>query len=385
MSQPFHIGVLLAGTVQLLDLAAIDLLYMTTPEYLQECSLPQPLVDMGRPCEIHYIAHQGRDAMVGTTAQMSLRLTDSLADDAVAPGKLDVVVIPGPSPKDMPPAEEYLDFVRKHHAAGTSILSICTGAYVIGYSGIANGREVTAPRLLIPEMKRKFPEAKWDDSVRVARDGNLWTSGGITNGHDLVVGFLREHYPAALVNTILVAADIPSRPVAYSGSATSETVYVPSTTKMPIKLFILVFVASPLDYARYRHTALYLEFSDPQPTQTELPIKSSFAEVVGSTGYYSFSERVNWEIPSSSTDLARTIPVATLSSSTPISHLRETISRTPIPEVPAGEEDWNSQNWVWDTLERLVVAGYIDAETKDRGLEEMVEVVLEAGDEEIPV
>jgi transcriptional regulator GlxA family with amidase domain len=177
MSSPLRIGVLLVGTVQLLDLSAVDLIYMTTPEYLQECSLPQPLVDLGRPCEIHYIAHNG-NATAKTTAQMSLQLTDSLTDLAVSPGKLDIVLIPGPPPKAMPPPEEYLDFVRAHFAAGAPILSICTGAYVIGHAGITKGREVTAPRLLIPEMRRKFPEAKlWDDSVRVARDGNLWTSG----------------------------------------------------------------------------------------------------------------------------------------------------------------------------------------------------------------
>ena len=177
MSTPLRIGVLLVGTVQLLDLSAVDLLYMTTPEYLEECSLPQPLVDLGRPCEIHYIAHNGPNGTVNTTAQMSLQLTDSLTDSAVSPGKLDILLIPGPPPKAMPPAEEYLDFVRGHFAADTPILSICTGAYVIGYAGIVKGREVTAPRLLVPEMRRRFPEANWDDSVRVARDGNLWTSG----------------------------------------------------------------------------------------------------------------------------------------------------------------------------------------------------------------
>ncbi|EKV04465.1 ThiJ/PfpI family protein [Penicillium digitatum] len=227
MPSPLRIGVLLVGTVQLLDLSAVDLLYMTTPEYLQECSLPQPLVNLGRACEIHYIAHNGPNTTVNTTSQMSIQLTDSLIDSSVSPGKLDLVLIPGPPPKAMPPAEEYLDFVRAHFAVGTPILSICTGAFVIGYSGIVSGRKVTAPRLLIPEMRRKFPEAKlWDDSVRVARDGNLWTSGGITNGYDLVAGYLREHYPAALVNTILVAADIPSRPAAYASSATGDTFYV---------------------------------------------------------------------------------------------------------------------------------------------------------------
>ncbi|KOS45038.1 hypothetical protein ACN38_g4040 [Penicillium nordicum] len=174
---PLRIGVLLVGTVQLLDLSAVDLLYMTTPEYLEECSLPQPMIDLGRPCEIHYIAQNGPNKTVNTTSQMSLQLTNSLTDSAVSPGKLDILLIPGPPPKSMPPAEEYLDFVRAHFAADTPILSICTGAFVIGYAGIVAGREVTAPRLLIPEMRRRFPEAKtWDDSVRVARDGNLWTS-----------------------------------------------------------------------------------------------------------------------------------------------------------------------------------------------------------------
>jgi transcriptional regulator GlxA family with amidase domain len=173
---PLRIGVLLAGAVQLLDLASIDLLYMTTPSYLTSCSLPQPLISMGRPCEIHYIATAPSNKTT-TTSQLSISLTDSPTDSAVSPGNLDLVVVPGPPPTSPPPAEEYLDFVRRHDAANTSILSICTGAYVIGYAGIANGRRVTGPRLLVPELRGKFPGARWDDTVRVVRDGNLWSSG----------------------------------------------------------------------------------------------------------------------------------------------------------------------------------------------------------------
>lgn len=115
---------------------------------------------------------------------------------------------------------------------------------------------------------------------------------------------------------------------------------------MSITLSILVFVASPLDYARYRHTALFCDFQDtPTPTTTtteddnsneavELPgrkihngiessterpypytnangndklkdaeITSSIMEVTGTTGTFSFSERVNARIPKSSTGM----------------------------------------------------------------------------------
>lgn len=106
-----------------------------------------------------------------------MRLTDSLDDKAVAPGSLDALMIPGPEP-DRVPETGYLDYVRRHHEAGTTILSICTGIFVCGYSGIVKEKSVTGPRGLIPTLKKRFPEAKlWDTEMRVVRDGNLWTSG----------------------------------------------------------------------------------------------------------------------------------------------------------------------------------------------------------------
>ncbi|KAJ5555091.1 hypothetical protein N7461_003561 [Penicillium sp. DV-2018c] len=231
---PLRIGVLLIGTIQLLDLATIDLLYMTSPTYLTSLSLPQTLVSMGRPCEFHYISSSIHNSTANpdtnkttttttTTSQLTITLTDHTTDPAVAAGNLDIIVIPGPSPISVAPSDADLDFVRSHNAANTSILSICTGAYVIGYAGIAEGKQITGPRPLVPELRRRFPGPRWDDGVRFVRDGNLWSSGGITNGHDLVAMFLREHYPAQLVDTILLAADITERAAKYTSSASPST------------------------------------------------------------------------------------------------------------------------------------------------------------------
>jgi hypothetical protein len=94
---------------------------------------------------------------------------------------------------------------------------------------------------------------------------------------------------------------------------------------MPAKLSILVFVASPLDYARYRHAALYLDFDNTHTntetesnsksnsnsnntsttTENEDDIKSSVMEVVGSPGYFSFHERVNTSLPVAATGMYR--------------------------------------------------------------------------------
>lgn len=82
---------------------------------------------------------------------------------------------------------------------------------------------------------------------------------------------------------------------------------------MPSQLSILAFIASPLGFARYRHAALYFDFEDAHTTtgithtepegklnnsnsEKEDNIKSSVMELVGSTGYYIFRERVNMPI-----------------------------------------------------------------------------------------
>ncbi|KAJ5111140.1 hypothetical protein N7532_001675 [Penicillium argentinense] len=188
---------------------------------------------------------------------------------------------------------------------------------------------------------------------------------------------------------------------------------------MPTTLSILVFVASPLDYARYRHTALFFDFNaqssrnssseDEDQIETAVTdsaliqktntlmnrqdarpefesdnanIKSSLMEVIGERGFFNFTERVNSAIPVSSTDLAHIIPVSTLEAAPP-SALRLITSDTLIPSNASDEQDWNSQNWVGDALGRLVKAGYLDAGDRDRALDEMVDAVLEAGDEEV--
>lgn len=180
-SKPLRIGVLLVDSVQLLDIAAVDLLYMTSPEYIADIGMPKPLQDLGRPCEIHYIALSGANSHSPLTSHMSIQLTDSLTDEAVAPGNLDILCIPGPPPMRMPPAQAYLDFVRQHDAIGTTIMTICTGILVAAYAGITKDKTATAPRFLIPSLRKQFSDTKlWDDSVRIVHDGNLWTSGRST-------------------------------------------------------------------------------------------------------------------------------------------------------------------------------------------------------------
>lgn len=171
-----RVGVLVIPPVQLLDLSPIDLFGMCSAEYLRATSLPKPLLDLAIPVSIHYISASGPDSNVELTANAKIRATASLSSPEVQPGELDTLLIPGPDPNLMLD-EAYLDFLRAHEKAGqTDILVICTGSYPAGYAGLLNGKRVSGPRGLLPDLKKKFPEARYVER-RYETDGRLWSAG----------------------------------------------------------------------------------------------------------------------------------------------------------------------------------------------------------------
>ncbi len=177
MSSPnsMQVGVLLTSAVQLLDVSPVDLFGMLTKEYLTACKLPAPLIALGISVDIHYIAQSGPGTLQECTANAALRVT-SLTDPAVSPGKLDVLMIPGPDPSAIT-LEESKAFIVEHYDKGTKILSVCTGIYTVASSGILKGKQASGPRALIPSLRASFPDTVWDSTRRFVRDGNIWTSG----------------------------------------------------------------------------------------------------------------------------------------------------------------------------------------------------------------
>jgi transcriptional regulator GlxA family with amidase domain len=181
-----RIGVLIPEEVQLLDLACVDLLSMLSKDYLTKAKLPEALYNMGIPdLKIYYIAETARTQQ-DTTAGASIRITHSLDDDAVQPGCLDIILIPGPF---LPPntTDRVKNFAKMHQAhehkdgQKTVFLIVCTGIFVAGNCGILDDKMVTGPRFMLFDLKAAFPRAQWNWSSRWVRDGNVWTCGTLSS------------------------------------------------------------------------------------------------------------------------------------------------------------------------------------------------------------
>lgn len=256
-SEKLHIGVLLAPPpVQLLDLAPVDLFHMLSEEYLGSITmLPQAIRKLAlRDLQISYIAHDvseydstsnsgssdGRIRSAPLTANASIGITSSLKDSGVQPGQLSILVIPGPDPNVMP-AEQYRSFIAAHAQSGmTDIITICTGIYPACYSGICDGRIVSGPRGLTPDLKAKFSRVKAFEDKRWSKDllGNkaiekasgqrraeIWTAGGITNGQDCIAAYMKEHFDLELADIICRMADVGDRGQEYATGQFQENVW----------------------------------------------------------------------------------------------------------------------------------------------------------------
>ncbi|KAF2020293.1 class I glutamine amidotransferase-like protein [Aaosphaeria arxii CBS 175.79] len=213
---PLRIGVLIVPPIQLLDISPIDLLAMLKRSYFEACNRPAELVAQAIPDEdlqITYISLSGPSTSASTTAALDLKVDAGLDDPSVAPGKLDILLIPGPPP-GLRPEEEVLDFVRAHVESGVELLTICTGVFVAAFAGVLNGKRATGTRGVKGLLEESFKEVKWEDK-RYVNDGKIWTSGGITNGMDMMAVYLRQRWPGTLSEIVLSQADVEPRPADY--------------------------------------------------------------------------------------------------------------------------------------------------------------------------
>jgi transcriptional regulator GlxA family with amidase domain len=72
------------------------------------------------------------------------------------------------------------------------VASICTGALILAAAGLLHHRRVTTHWMFADVLSSAYPSVEVDSSLLFARDGNIYTSGGITAGIDLGLAMVEE-------------------------------------------------------------------------------------------------------------------------------------------------------------------------------------------------
>lgn len=74
------------------------------------------------------------------------------------------------------------------------IVSICTGAFLLAESGLLKGRKATTHWLYCDQLANEFRDTQIDADKIFVRDGNIYTSGGVTAGIDLALSLVEEDW-----------------------------------------------------------------------------------------------------------------------------------------------------------------------------------------------
>jgi transcriptional regulator GlxA family with amidase domain len=92
----------------------------------------------------------------------------------------------------------FLPWLRKQAKVARRIGSVCSGAVVLAAAGLLDGRRATTHWYYCQQIARQFPAVKFDADPIFIRDGNVYTSAGVTAGIDLALALVEEDLGAEL-------------------------------------------------------------------------------------------------------------------------------------------------------------------------------------------
>jgi len=136
---------------------------------------------------------QGEGGMLSFLAQC--RLKD-------VKGKIDsVLLVCGVATRLLKDASLF-QWLRKIHPVVRRLGAVCVGSFLLAEAGIMNGKRATTHWKFGRELAKRFPKLKVESEPIWVKDGNIYTSAGISAGIDLALAWVEEDCGSALAHEI---------------------------------------------------------------------------------------------------------------------------------------------------------------------------------------
>ncbi|MDX1875243.1 DJ-1/PfpI family protein [Mycolicibacterium sp. 120266] len=138
-------------------------------------------------------------AEVATSIGTPFAVTDRLDDIESA----DTVLVAGGDALVGRPIDRTLvDAVRAVPARTRRLASICTGAFILATAGVLDGRRATTHWRHVTLLAHAFPQVSVEPDAIFVRDGEVYTSAGVTAGIDLALSLVEQDYGTDLVRSV---------------------------------------------------------------------------------------------------------------------------------------------------------------------------------------
>jgi transcriptional regulator GlxA family with amidase domain len=158
-------------------------------------------LDLVGPSEVFATAGQLRPGSysVETVSNTPAHATSSglgLRPDSALPERaegVDTVVVPGGIGVFRAVDDaELVDWLREVAPAARRVASVCTGAFLLARAGLLDGRRATTHWGFCSLLKRRHPAVDVARDPIFVRDGDVYTSAGVTAGMDLALALVED-------------------------------------------------------------------------------------------------------------------------------------------------------------------------------------------------
>jgi transcriptional regulator GlxA family with amidase domain len=119
-------------------------------------------------------------------------------------------------------------FVKQAFLRGARIASVCSGTLLLAAAGVLDGRRAATHWSSVDRLRRLRPQVDVDDEAIYVRDGNVWTSAGVTAGMDLALAMIEDDFgratALAIARNYVVFRVRPGGQRQYSSELAAQTV-----------------------------------------------------------------------------------------------------------------------------------------------------------------
>jgi len=91
-------------------------------------------------------------------------------------------------------------WLRENAMVVRRVGAVCVGAFLLAEAGLLNGKKATAHWKFGKELAKRYPQVKVETDPLWVRDGNIYTSAGISAGIDLALAWVEEDCGSALAH-----------------------------------------------------------------------------------------------------------------------------------------------------------------------------------------
>lgn len=131
-----------------------------------------------------------------------VRLVADVALDAVE-GPIDTLLVTGGlRAGDLVGEPAVVEGVRALAARAGRVVSVCTGALLLAEAGVLDGRRATTHWAWCDRLAEQYPAVLVEPEPIFVRDGDVWTSAGVTAGMDLALALVAEDHGERLSHEV---------------------------------------------------------------------------------------------------------------------------------------------------------------------------------------